>query len=132
MTYDNFLKKQYQRVFNTLKQAKSYNGDVNLAPASPLFLSDSNKYCHIISDNKSDFMPSFELNINAPINVYEEWFDYFMFKYPGLAKIFIGSEQLKVIHNEIGKFDDDTINAVMDELFRAAFQLCLGVLNYAD
>lgn len=135
MTYENFAKYFYTKTNGIIKEASDYTGTINILPAQPSFLANQKELSHAVLNKKSDFSPNFELNINVPIKVYEEYFDFMCEKYPELSILFLGSKMLRTIYDGFREVkDDESVMIVMEEFIKtsATELINTGVLVYGN
>ena len=106
MDYTNFVRTYYRIAINKLNEFSQYNGaivDIDYVLDIP------NNKKHEVERN-SDFLPDYDLNINAETKYFEEFLEYYGNIYVNLHQIFLSKRKLIDLYNEmINGTDDEAI-----------------------
>lgn len=96
MDYTNFVKIYYRTVVNKLNHFTNYKGELaNLNYE----INIPNRYLHSV-DNNFDALPSFQLNIDAPVVYFENYLDYLCENTPDLRIIALGKNALRDLYGK--------------------------------
>ena len=110
MDYTNFVRTYYRIALQKLSELSEYNGSVVDFDYALVIPSDKK---HIVN-RKSDFLPDYDVNINAETEYFEKFMDYYGKLYPDLGAILLNKAKLIELYNVliVGANDDTIVQAI--------------------
>lgn len=106
MDYSNFVRNFYRYATNELKKHENYNGQI-ININKPLEIPSN--FLHI-EESLSFFMPQESVNINAPVQYFIDFMDYYIQMMPDLGIVFANKSRINALYNlinEMGYLEDD-------------------------
>ena len=99
MDYSNFVRNFYRYATNELKKHENYNGQI-ININKPLEIPSN--FLHI-EESLSFFMPQESVNINAPVQYFIDFMDYYIQRMPDLGIVFANKSRINSLYNLINE-----------------------------
>lgn len=95
MDYTNFVRTYYRIAINKIDQFNEYNGSI---ADFDYVLNIPNEKKHLVERN-SDFLPDYDVNINAETKYFEKFLEYYGSLYSDLGAILLDKQKLVQLYD---------------------------------
>jgi hypothetical protein len=128
MTYEEFVKRYYYKVNKLMSSAKHYSGMFAELNYGPLFMIKCEEYSHFNKEKEKNnyFYYDYEINKDAPLEVFENWFNYANTQYMSLQTLIPDKVRLNSMYEGILLLGEDIVARFIDDYIDEAFRLLLS------